>query len=268
MLLGRLGPLQHQIDAQAVGFRQHERDIVHRLRAARGDDRLQVIEEALPLLEHRLGLRGLVLEDDLQAFVEVAGDLEALADDGRVELDLRKNRGVGMEVDGRAGAARRPDLFQARHDFALLEAHLPLRAVALHGRDELLRQRVDDARADAVEAAGGLVAVVFELPAGVEHGEDRLERDLLRLRMLVDRDAPAVVLDGQRRAVGVQRDADVRGVAVHRLVDGIVENLPDEMVQPRRADAADIHPGTFPDGLESLENGDVFRRVVSRRHVE
>ena len=50
-----------------------------------------------------------------------------------------------------------PSFFSAADDGALLEAHLPLRAVAPHRRDELLRQGVDDAGADAVEAARGLV---------------------------------------------------------------------------------------------------------------
>ena len=57
------------------------------------------------------------------------------------------------------------------------------------------------------------------------------------------------------------------GVAVHRLVDGVVENLPDEMVEPGRADAADIHAGALADGLQSFENGDVFGGVVRGCHV-
>jgi hypothetical protein len=60
----------------------------------------------------------------------------------------------------------------------------------------------------------------------------------------------------------VQRDADVRRVAVHRFVHGVVENFPDEVVEAGRADAADIHAGTLADGFEAFENGDVFRRVV------
>ena len=76
--------------------------------------------------------------------------------------------------------------------------------------------------------------------------------------MLVDRNAAAVVRNRDRRAVLVQRDGDVRGVAVHRLVDGVVEDLPDEMVQPGGADAADVHAGTLADGLEPFEDGDVF----------
>src|SRR5581483_8657315 len=54
---------------------------------------------------------------------------------------------------------------------------------------------------------------------------------------------------------------------VHRLVDGVVEDFPDEMMQPSGANAADVHPRTLSDGLEPLENGDVFRGVVRRCHV-
>src|SRR5262245_53401565 len=56
-------------------------------------------------------------------------------------------------------------------------------------------------------------------------------------------------------------------MAVHRLVDGVVENFPDEVIQPGRADAADIHPGALANRLETLENGDVFRGVVRGCHV-
>ena len=173
----------------------------------------------------------------------------------------RKNTVVPVP---RAGA----DLLERPDRVPLLEAHLPLRAVAAHGRDELLRQRIDDAGADAVQAAGGLVVARLELAAGVQGREDHLEGALLRLRMLVDRNAAAVVRDRDRRlpsSCSVTRD--VRGVAVHRLVDGVVEDLPDEMMQAGGADAADIHAGTLADGLEPFENGDVFC-CVSRCHSD
>ena len=167
-----------------------------------------------------------------------------------------------MEVDRGAAAAGRPDLLErALHDPAL-ERHLPLGAVALHARAQLRGQRVDDAGAHAVQAARRLVVAVLELAAGVEHREDHLERALLRLRVLVDRNAAAVVADRDRAAVGVQRHRDVRGMAVHRLVHRVVDDFPDEVVQPGAADAADVHAGALADGLEPLENGDVFGCVV------
>jgi hypothetical protein len=101
----------------------------------------------------------------------------------------------------------------------------------------------------------------------VQDGEDDLEGALLRRRVLVDRNAPAVVFDREGGAVGVEGDVDVRGEPVHRLVDRVVEDLPDEVVQAGRSDAADVHAGAFADGVEALENGDVFRGVAGGGHV-
>ena len=54
---------------------------------------------------------------------------------------------------------------------------------------------------------------------------------------------------------------DLGGVAVHRLVDGVVDDLPDQVVQSRAAHAADVHARALADGLEALEDGDVFSGV-------
>ncbi len=265
VLVGGLGPLQHQIDAQSFVLVEHERRLVDGLRAPFRDDLLEVIDEALRVLERRLLLRRLVVEHDLDAFVQKAGDLEPILDDLGLELDLREDGGVGPEVHRRPCASCGAQFLQRPDRLALLEPHLPLRAVALDGGDELFRQRVDDARADAVKAAGGFVTAVLEFSAGMKHGEDRFERALLRLRMLVDRRSAPVVFNRDRRTVGVERHADVGGVAVHRLVDGVVEDFPDEVMQPRRPDTADVHAGPFPDRLETLEDGDVFC-CVARSH--
>ena len=203
----------------------------------------------------------LVFEGDLHALVQVAGDLESFADRRGVELDLREDRGVRPEADHRARAARRAQLLHRRHELALAVLLLPEFAVALDRDRQFLRQRADHAGADAVEAAGRLVVLAFELAAGVQRREHHFECALLGLRVFVDRNAAAVVDHRDRRAVFVERQRDARGVAVHRLVDRVVEDLPDQVVQAGRPDAADIHTGTFPDGLEPLQNGNVFRGV-------
>jgi hypothetical protein len=95
----------------------------------------------------------------------------------------------------------------------------------------------------------------------VEHSEDDLQRALLRLRVLVHRNPAPVVGHCERGAVGVQRDSNGGGVPVHRLVDGVVERLPDEMMQAGDADAADVHARPLADGLQPFEDGDVFRGV-------
>ncbi len=78
----------------------------------------------------------------------------------------------------------------------VLERHRVAIAVAVDLDLDPFRQGVDDRDTDAVKAAGHLVATVAELAAGVEHGEHHFGRGhVLVLRVLVDRDATAVVAD-------------------------------------------------------------------------
>ena len=81
-------------------------------------------------------------------------------------------------------------------------------AVAADLDVELLRQRVDHRDADAVQAAGDLVAAaVAELAAGVQDGQDDLDGRLALLLHHRDGDAAAVV-DDRDRVVRVDRDVD------------------------------------------------------------
>ena len=134
-----------------------------------------------------------------------------------------------------------------------------------------LAQRVDDRDADAVQAAGHLVAAaVAELAAGVQDGQDDLDGRPALLLHHRDRDAAAVVDDGDR-VVGVDRDVDQRRVAGEGLVDGVVDHLVDEVMQAAHAGRPDVHAGALADRLETLEDGDVLsvvcRAVLVLRHV-
>jgi len=84
----------------------------------------------------------------------------------------------------------------------------------------------------------------------VQRAEDQLERVLLVLGDVVDRDAAAVVLDGDRLAVLVQRHPDVVGEAVDHLVDRVVDDLPQQVVIAAVIDAADVHAGALANRLE------------------
>ena len=178
--------------------------------------------------------------------------------------------GIGPERDRRAGdpTARRcvaDDEHLALRDAALGVFLAIALAVAVDLDDQPLGQRVHDRDADAVEAARHLVAAAAELAAGVEHGEHDLGRALalvLPRRERIDRDAAAVV-DDLAPAVGEQCDADPGAMAGHRLVDRVVDDLPDQVVQARQARGTDVHPGTFTDRVEPLE--DLDRVGVVRR---
>ena len=115
-----------------------------------------------------------------------------------------------------------------------------------------------------MEAARHLVALAAELAAGVEDGEDHLGRALSLVgtgRVRVDRDATAVVVH-LAAAVGQQGDPHPGAEARHGLVDGVVDDLPDQVVQPREPGGPDVHAGTLSDGIEALENLDVLGAVV------
>ena len=112
-----------------------------------------------------------------------------------------------------------------------------------------------------MEAAGDLVAAAAELAAGVEDGHDHLEGGLAHLGVLGHGDAAAVVLDGER-AVGVDGHLDVGAEAGKGLVDGVVDDLVDQMMIAALGRVADVHGRAHAHGLEPLEDLDGVGVVV------
>jgi hypothetical protein len=96
----------------------------------------------------------------------------------------------------------------------------------------------------------------------VQHREHDLDRGPLLGLHDVDRDA-ATVVDDADAAVAEQRDLDRVAVARERLVDGVVDDLVDQVVQATFAGGADVHARAFADRLEPFEDRD-RTRVVSR----
>ena len=74
--------------------------------------------------------------------------------------------------------------------------------------------------------------------------------------MRVDRDAAAIVGDGQE-AVGGELDVDEGGVAGHRLVHRIVDHLGEQVVQRLLVGAADIHAGPAAHRLQAFQHLDM-----------
>ena len=60
----------------------------------------------------------------------------------------------------------------------------------------------------------------------------------------------------------MQRDFDLVGVAVHRLIDGIVEDFPHEVVKSGRPVPPMYMPGVAH-GIEAFEDGDAAGVVGS-----
>ena len=107
-----------------------------------------------------------------------------------------------------------------------------------------------------MQAARCDVVRAIELAASVEGRQDDLQRGDFLHRVLVDGDASAVVFHGDGLAILVQRHLNQRGVAVRRLVHRVIDDLPNEAVQPRLARPADVHARSLADGIEALKNLD------------
>ena len=111
-----------------------------------------------------------------------------------------------------------------------------------------------------MQTTGDRVGVGVELAAGVQLGHDDLDGGHSG-GVHADRDATAVV-DDLDSAVFEEGDVDLGGVSGHRLVDGVVDDLPDQVVQAALTGGTDVHAGTLTYRLESFEDGDGRRAVV------
>ena len=159
--------------------------------------------------------------------------------------------GIGIGVD-----ARMP----------LMERHMVGFAVTVDLHVETGAQRVDDGRADAMQAAHRVVRGVAELRAGMQFGQYDLHAGQLGFGFLVDGDASAVVVHGDR-TVRMQGDDDPVAKSRQSLIHGVVDDLPQTVHQALRIRGADIHARTLAHRVEPFKNGEILRAVFLFSHV-
>src|SRR5699024_9620002 len=172
----------------------------------------------------------LVGQGEAQALVEERHLLEAGAQRLEVEVGGLEDVGVGPERHGRAGPLGAADAREGSGGDAVLVALAPDVAGAVHLDVQPRGQGVDDGHTHTVQTTGDGVAAAAELAAGVQDGEDDLDGRLALGLDDVHGDAAAVV-DDAHAAVGQDRHVDGGRVAGQCLVDGVVDDLVDEVVQ-------------------------------------
>ena len=114
--------------------------------------------------------------------------------------------------------------------------------------------------------AGGLVGLVVELAAVLEHRHHAFQGRFADVRVDVDGDAAAVVGDGDR-AVGVDGHLDDVGVAGHDLVDRVVDDFAHQVVQAAEVAVADVHAGALADVLQIAHVAHLFGAVLGRSRL-
>ncbi len=112
-----------------------------------------------------------------------------------------------------------------------------------------------------MKTAGYFVGLLFKFTAGMQHGQDDFERGFpLQLGVLnvlhrVNRNAAAVI-DHRHGVVGMERHIDVLGITREDFIDGVVDDLVDQMMQTLNSGRANVHRRPFADGFDSLEDLD------------
>ena len=134
-------------------------------------------------------------------------------------------------------------------------------AVTPNRQFEVIRQRIDDRHADAVQTAGDLVGRVIELTAGMEHRHDDFGGGNALLGVHIDGNTASVV-GNRHRFVGVHRDDDLVAVPGQRLIDGVVHDLEHHVMQSAAIiGVTDIHSGALANRIEALQDFD-FAGIV------
>ncbi len=101
-----------------------------------------------------------------------------------------------------------------------------------------------------MQTTGDRVGIGVELATGVQLGHDDIDGGYSG-GMHRHRNTAAVVLDLDP-AVFQHGHLDGGGIPGHRLIDGVVDNFPDQVVQTALAGGPDVHTGALPDRFKPL----------------
>ena len=150
---------------------------------------------------------------------------------------------------------------QRIHHLAPLIALLVNISIQINLNLQPLGEGVYNGCANAVEAAGYLVAAVAELSACVKDGKHHLNRGQTRFFLYANRASAAVVDYGDGI---VLLDGHFNGITISRqcLVHRIIYNLIYQMMKTSGACTADVHARPFSDGLKPLQNLNLICSVL------
>ena len=111
-----------------------------------------------------------------------------------------------------------------------------------------------------METARDLIAVVVELTPGVKNGQYNFS-GRATTRMATNGNASSVI-NNRDGVVEMNGDVDLVAVPSKSFIDGIVDDLVHQVVQPLRTGLPDVHCWALPDRFEVFKDLDLVRAVI------
>src|SRR5690606_8971891 len=114
---------------------------------------------------------------------------------------------------------------------------------------------------NTVQTARHRVPAAAELSTRVQNRQHDLDRGLLLLLVLINRNAAAVV-EHADAAIREHRDVDRVAVPRESLIHRVIDNLVDEVVETSRTRRPDVHTRSLANRFEPFENLDLVCAVT------
>ena len=154
-----------------------------------------------------------------------------------------------------------PVALQLGLGFSCVVGLLPHFAIAPDFQIEPVGKRVHHRNADAVQAARNFVGVAVEFSARVQHGHHDFRRGPFFRGVHVHGNAAAVVRH-RDAVVLVHHDVDFVAISREGFVDRIVDDFPDQVMQPHLARRADVHRRALSHGFNAAQHLDRCRVIA------
>jgi hypothetical protein len=194
-----------------------------------------------------------ILENNLDPGIEESELAEALGE--QVVLEVaggEENLRIRQPGDLGAGFLRLPDDGHFLGRLATGEGHVVDHAFAGDFGLKPFGDGIDALGADPMEATGDLIGSFAEFAAGVEVGHDQFKCRHLVFGMHVDRNAAAVILNGDG-TLGMEGYLDGGTIAGEGLVNGVVDDLENAVMEAPFIGISDVHVGPLADPVETFQ---------------
>ena len=145
----------------------------------------------------------------------------------------------------------RSDHLKVRHHFTptvFLKINL---AIFVDMHIQLGGQGIYNGRPYSVKASRYLVAATAKFTTGMKNGKDGFYRWTTCFFLDVDRDTTAVI-HNRNGIIFFNIDLDMLGKSSQGLIDGVVYNLPDQVMQAFFSGRPNIHPRTQANRLQAF----------------